>query len=80
MAVEYDEVNRVLLQCERRLRQLQENGRLTMEGLREFVELSTRVRAEIDRRRLPDRRSVVRNTPERRAAAVALHSESVEHP
>ena len=47
---EYDEVNKVLLECELKLRLLQQQGRLTGEGLREFVELSTKVRAEIDRR------------------------------
>ena len=66
-AVEYDEVMRVLLECELKLRVLQEEGRLTLEGLREFVDLSTKVRAEIDRRRLPDRRRMARSSPERRS-------------
>ena len=68
-AVEYDEVMKVLLECELKLRALQEQGRLTREGLREFVDLSTKVRAELDRRRLPDRRRVIRSSPERRTAA-----------
>jgi hypothetical protein len=68
-AVEYDEVMKVLLECELKLRVLQEQGRLTAEGLREFVALSTKVRAEIDRRRLPDRRATLRRSPDRRVAA-----------
>ena len=68
-AVEYDEVMKVLLECELKLRALQEQGRLTREGLREFVDLSTKVRAELDRRRLPDRRKVIRSSPERRTGA-----------
>lgn len=68
-AVEYDEVMKVLLECELKLRALQEQGRLTLEGLREFVDLSTKVRAELDRRRLPDRRRVIRSSPERRSVA-----------
>ena len=68
-AVEYDEVMRVLRECELKLRVLQEQGRLTLEGLREFVDLSTKVRAELDRRRLPDRRRMIRSSPERRSVA-----------
>ena len=68
-AGEYDEVMKVLLECELKLRALQEQGRLTLEGLREFVDLSTKVRAELDRRRLPDRRKVIRSSPERRSVA-----------
>ena len=44
-AVEYDEVTKVLLECELKLRVLQEQGRLTLEGLREFVDLSTKPNA-----------------------------------
>ena len=75
---EYDEVMKVLLECELRLRMLQEEGRLTMEGLREFVELSTKVRAELDRRQLPDRRLAVRHSPDRRTAVGLRQQESVE--
>ena len=77
-AVEYDEVMKVLRECERKLRMLQEQGRLTVEGLREFEALSTKVRAELDRRRLPDRRATVRSTPDRRSAGSARRQESVE--
>ena len=69
---EYDEVNKVLLECELKLRLLQQQGRLTGEGLREFVELSTKVRAEIDRRHQPDRRGTLRGSPDRRSASVAV--------
>jgi hypothetical protein len=75
---EYDEVMKVLMQCELRQRLLQEQGRLTMDGLREFVELSTRVRAEIDRRQLPDRRATLRHSPDRRVATGVIRQESVE--
>lgn len=68
-AVEYDEVTKVLLECELKLRVLQEQGRLTLEGLREFVDLSTKVRAELDRRRLSDRRRMIRSSPDRRSVA-----------
>jgi hypothetical protein len=72
-AVEYDEVMKVLLECELKLRALQEQGRLTREGLREFVDLSTKVRAELDRRRLPDRRKTIRSSPERRSVGPGPH-------
>ena len=68
-AVEYDEVMKVLRECELKLRVLQEQGRLTLEGLREFVDLSTKVRAELDRRRLSDRRRMIRSSPDRRSVA-----------
>ena len=77
-AVEYDEVMKVLLECELKLRALQEQGRLTLEGLREFVDLSTKVRAELDRRRLPDRRKVIRSSPERRSVAGLTRQPSIE--
>jgi hypothetical protein len=77
-SVEYDEVMKVLLECELKLRTLHEQGRLAVEGLREFVELSTKVRAELDRRRLPDRRATFRHSPDRRAAARVRQEESVE--
>jgi len=75
---EYDEVNKVLLECEMKLRMLQQEGRLTGEGLREFMELSSRVRAEIDRRQQPDRRTAMRGSPDRRALRGAPVRESVE--
>jgi hypothetical protein len=74
---DYDEVMKVLLECELKLRELQQQGRLTVEGLREFVDLSTKVRAEVDRRHQPDRRTALRHSPERRSAAVSPR-ESVE--
>ena len=67
---EYDEVMKALLECEVKLRMLQQQGRLTVEGLREFVDLSTKVRAEIDRRHQPDRRNALRHSPDRRSEAV----------
>jgi hypothetical protein len=75
---EYDEIMNVLMQCELKLRLLQEQGRLTMDGLREFVELSTRVRAEIDRRQLPDRRATLRHSPDRRVTTGVMGPVSVE--
>jgi hypothetical protein len=75
---EYDEVMKVLVECELRLRTLQEQGRLTLEGLREFVELSTKVRAELDRRQLPDRRAMIRHSPDRRSAVVVTRQQSIE--
>jgi hypothetical protein len=75
---DYDEVMKVLLACELKLRLLQEEGRLTGEGLREFIELSTKVRAEIDRRHHPDRRGTLRGSPERRSASGAASRGSVE--
>ena len=74
---DYDEVMKALLQCELKLRMLQQQGRLTVEGLREFVDLSTKVRAEVDRRYQPDRRTALRHSPDRRSAA-ASPCESVE--
>ena len=68
-AVQYDEVTKVLLECELKLRVLQEQGRLTLEGLREFMDLSTKVRAELDRRQLSDRRRMIRSSPDRRSVA-----------
>lgn len=76
--VEYDEVMRVLRECELKLRLLQEQGRLTVEGLREFEALSTKVRAELDRRRIPDRRATIRPSPDRRVAASPNRNESLE--
>ena len=77
-AADYDEVMKVLLECELKLRMLQEQGRLTMEGLREFVDLSTKVRAELDRRQLAERRSTIRHSPDRRTAIGLRREESVE--
>jgi hypothetical protein len=77
-AVEYDEVMKVLLECELKLRVLQEQGRLTVEGLREFVDLSTKVRAELDRRQLPDRRRMIRSSPDRRSVAGLTRQPSIE--
>jgi hypothetical protein len=77
-AVEYDEVMRVLLECELKLKVLQQEGRLTLEGLREFVELSTKVRAELDRRQLPDRRRMIRASPDRRSVAGLTRQPSIE--
>jgi hypothetical protein len=68
---DYDEVMKALLECELKLRVLQQQGRLTIEGLREFVDLSTKVRAEVDRRQQPDRRHSLRHSPDRRSAAVS---------
>jgi hypothetical protein len=75
---DYDEVMKVLQECELKLRLLQQQGRLTGEGLREFVELSTKVRAEIDRRHQPDRRGTMRRSPDRRSPSVVTSRESVE--
>ena len=75
---EYDEIMNVLMQCELKLRLLQEQGRLTMDGLREFVELSARVRAEIERRQLPDRRATLRHSPDRRVTTGVMGQVSVE--
>jgi hypothetical protein len=69
---------KVLVACELKLRTLQEQGRLTVEGLREFVELSAKVQAELDRRQLPDRRATLRHSPDRRMAARLKKQESVE--
>ena len=74
---DYDEIMQVLLECELRLRMLHEQGRLALDGLREFVELSTKVRAEIDRRQLPDRRGRPRPSPDRRSPARVAQPESV---
>jgi hypothetical protein len=75
---DYDEVTKVLLECELKLRLLQQEGRLTGEGLREFIQLSTKVRAEIDRRHQPDRRGTLRGSPERRIATGAASRGSAE--
>ncbi len=78
VSADYDEVMKVLVECELKLRTLQEQGRLTVEGLREFVELSTKVRAELDRRHLRDRRAAIRHSPDRRTAVGVGRQESVE--
>ena len=75
---DYDEVMKVLLECELKLRLLQQQGRLTGEGLREFIELSTKVRAEIDRRHQPDRRGTLRRSPDRRIANGVTSGGSIE--
>jgi hypothetical protein len=75
---DYDEVTKVLLECELKLRLLQEQGRLTGEGLREFIQLSTKVRAEIDRRHQPDRRETLRRSPDRRSESAVTSRGSVE--
>jgi len=75
---DYDEVTKVLLECELKLRLLQEQGRLTGEGLREFIQLSTKVRAEIDRRHQPDRRGTLRRSPDRRSESAVTSRGSVE--
>jgi hypothetical protein len=75
---EYDEVMKVLLECELKLRLLQQQGRLTGEGLREFVDLSSKVRAEIDRRQQPDRRAAMRRSPDRRSPSGVRPEGSVE--
>lgn len=77
-AVEYDEVMKVLLECELKLRVLQEQGRLTLEGLREFVDLSTKVRTELDRRQLPDRRGMIRSSSDRRSVGGRTRQQSIE--
>jgi hypothetical protein len=75
---DYDEVTKVLQECELKLRLLQQQGRLTGEGLREFIELSTKVRAEIDRRHQPDRRGTLRRSPDRRSESSVASRGSVE--
>ena len=45
-----DEINKVLLECEERLRALQAQGRLTADALKAFVELTSKVRREMQRR------------------------------
>jgi hypothetical protein len=75
---DYDEVMKVLLECELKLRLLQQQGRLTAEGLREFIDLSTKVRAEIDRRHQPDRRETLRGSPDRRSESAVTSPGSIE--
>ena len=45
-----DEINKVLLECEEKLRQLQAEGRLTADALTAFVDLTSKVRQEMARR------------------------------
>lgn len=66
MSPAHDEIIAVLKECERTLRSLTEEGRLTEGAVNAFVELSRRVRAELDRRGYVDRRRTPRNTPDRR--------------
>jgi hypothetical protein len=68
IASESDEITRVLIECEITLRTLHEQNRLTTEALRAFVDLSARVRNEMDRRRLGERRGASRSSPDRRVA------------
>jgi hypothetical protein len=68
----HDEIVGVLKECEQRLRSLTENGRLTEGALNAFVELSRKVRAELERRNNVDRRRTPRNTPDRRVNPVPV--------
>ena len=65
-----DEITRVLKLCERTLRGLAAERRLTAEALAAFVKLSSTVTAELERRRNPDRRERPRDDDDRRVAVV----------
>ena len=67
MTDEQDHITAVLRECERRLRLLASQGRLTDGALAAFVELSATVQRETDRRRGEERRAAPRVTGDRRS-------------
>ena len=74
-----DEITRVLKLCERTLRGLAAERRLTAEGLATFVKLSSTVAAELERRRNPDRRERPRDDDDRRVVVrKARHSQAAD--
>jgi hypothetical protein len=64
-----DEINKVLLECEDRLRVLHAQGRLTGDALTAFVDLTSKVRREMERRRAV--RQDESHSPNERRAPVA---------
>ena len=74
-----DEITRVLKLCERTLRGLAAERRLTAEALEAFVKLSSTVTAELERRRNPDRREGTRDDDDRRLVVrKARHSQAAD--
>ena len=64
-----DEITIVLLECEATLRTLHGERRLTSTALHAFVDLSTRIKQAMERRRQADRRTVARSSPDRRVSS-----------
>jgi hypothetical protein len=64
---DHDAVGKLLIECENTLRTLHQQKRLTADALQAFVDLSARVREEIERRRQAERRAAPRPSPDRRA-------------
>ena len=65
-----DPIGDVLRECELRLNSLATDGRLSALALATFVELSARIRSEMERRK-GERRTMSRGTPDRRQRASA---------
>ena len=61
-----DEITKVLRECEQTLRTLAAQNRLSAGALKAFVHLSATVKAEVERRRNPDRRETPRSEGDRR--------------
>ena len=66
MTNQQDEITKVLKECEETLRVLASQDRLSAGALKAFVQLSTTVKTEMERRRNPDRRETPRGDGDRR--------------
>jgi hypothetical protein len=61
-----DEITRLLLECETKLRTLQQQGRLSGVALQTFTALSANVKDELERRTTGERRAAPRTSADRR--------------
>ena len=77
MTEEQDHITVVLRECEERLRDLASRGRLSSEALSAFMELTTQVQRETDRRAGGERRATERLSADRRLAEVKASAASV---
>ena len=75
-----DEITRVLRICEETLTILANQNRLSAEALGAFVQLSARVRQEMERRCSPDRRETPRAGGDRRAGVAADERRATHRP
>jgi cell division septum initiation protein DivIVA len=68
VAPEHDHITAVLRETEERLRRLASEGRLSAGALAAFVELSSTIQREADRRKGEERRAAARLTEDRRGS------------